>query len=187
MDPQRKIIRRAIKKHSFCTLATASPANRPLVTGVLYAAAGDLLYVSALETSVKVRNIHENDRVAVCIPVRRYPVGPPFTVQFQGTATVCSINEPEIVSALEAGRLKRITSHGEFEDPAARVVKIAPGPRVATYGLGVPLRELVRNPLGASRSVRWSQTARPSGFDATHRRLRLGHQPMARAHRPTEH
>jgi len=154
MDRQRKLIRRAIAKHSFCTLATTSRANRPLVTGVLYAAVGDLLYVSTLDTSVKVRNIRENERVAVCIPVRRYPVGPPFTVQFQGTATVCSIKEPEIVSELEAGRLKRITSHGEFEDPAACVLRITAGPRIATYGLGVPVRELVRAPLQASRSVR---------------------------------
>ncbi len=95
MDRQRRIIRRAIAKHSFCTLATASAANRPLVTGVLYAAVGDLLYVSTLETSAKARNIRENHRVAVCIPVRRFPVGPPFTVQFQGTATVCPIDEPQ--------------------------------------------------------------------------------------------
>lgn len=154
MDRQRRIIKRAIAKHSFCTLATASAANRPLVTGVLYAAVGELLYVSTLETSAKARNIHENHRVAVCIPVRRFPVGPPFTVQFQGTAKVCPIDEPQIVSELEAGRLKRITSHGEFDHPGACVLRINPGPRIATYGLGVPLRELVRDPLQASRSVR---------------------------------
>lgn len=154
MDRQREIIRRATAKHSFCALATASAANRPLVTGVLYAAAGDLLYVSTLETSAKVRNIRENDRVAVCIPVRRFPVGPPFTVQFQGTATICPVDEPEIVSELEAGRLKRITSHGELKDPSACVLRITPGPRIASYGLGVPLRQLLRDPLRANRSVR---------------------------------
>jgi len=156
MDRQRKIIRRAIAKHSFCTLASASAANRPLVTGVLYAAVGDLLYISSLETSAKVRNIRENERVAVCIPVRRFPVGPPFTVQFQGTATVCPIDEPGVAGELEAGRLKPITSHGELDHPDACVLRIKPGPRIATYGLGVPLRDVLRDPLQASRSVRMS-------------------------------
>jgi len=155
MERQRRIIRRAIEKRSFCTLATASAANRPLVTGVLYTTLGNLLYVSSLETSAKVRNIRENKRVAVCIPVRRYPVGPPFTIQLQGTAAVCAVDEPEIVEQLEAGRLKRISSHGELDHPAACIIRITPGPRVATYGLGVPLRALVRDPLQGSRSLRW--------------------------------
>lgn len=154
MDRQRKIIRRAIVKHSFCTLATTSATARPLVTGVLYAAVGDLLYVSTLESSAKARNIRANRHVAVCIPVRRFPVGPPFTVQFQGTAAILAIDEPEVVRLLEDGQLKRITSHGELDHPAACIVRIDPGPRVATYGLGVPLRVLVRDPLEASRSTR---------------------------------
>jgi nitroimidazol reductase NimA-like FMN-containing flavoprotein (pyridoxamine 5'-phosphate oxidase superfamily) len=151
-----KAIRRAIGKSSFCTLATASGANRPLAVGVLYAAVGDLLYIATLDTSAKVRNIRENDRVAVCIPVRRYPVGPPFSVQFQGKAEVLPTDDPEIAQLLEAGRLKRITSHGELDDPAACFLRIARGPRVATYGIGVPLRELLRDPIHASRSVRMS-------------------------------
>ena len=149
-----KAIRRAIGRSSFCTLATSSGANRPLVVGVLYAAVGDLLYVATLETSAKVRSIRENDRVAVCIPVRRYPVGPPFSVQFQGRATVLPTEGPEIAPLLDAGSLKRITSHGELDDPAACFLRITRGPRVATYGIGVPLRELLRDPIHASRSVR---------------------------------
>ena len=154
MERERRLIRRAIAKKSFCTLGTTSAEARPLVTGVLYAAVDDLLYVSTLRTSAKVRNVRANKRVAVCIPVRRYPVGPPFSVQFQGSAELCEISEPEIVALLEAGRLKRITSHGELDHPEACFLRITPGPTVATYGLGVPLREILRDPLSASRTVR---------------------------------
>lgn len=151
---QRRTIRRAIAKHSFCTLATASAENRPLVTGVLYAAVEKHLYVSTLATSAKARNIRANRRVAVCIPVRRIPIGPPFTVQFQGTAAVLPVDEPEVVSLVQDGRLRRITSHGELDHPAACIARITPGAQVATYGLGVPLRAIVRDPLQASRSTR---------------------------------
>ena len=155
-EKQRKIVRRAIARRSFCTLATASAANRPHVVGVLYAAVGDELFVSTLETSVKVRNVRENERVAVCIPVRRYPVGPPFSVQFQGRAKVRPVEDPDIARLLDAGSLKRITSHGELDDPAACFLRVTPRGRVATYGLGVPLRTLLRDPIHASRSVEMS-------------------------------
>lgn len=154
LERQRRLVRRAIARGSFCALATSSAANRPLVVGVLYAAVEEVLYISTVGTSVKVRNIRDNDRVALCIPVRRYPVGPPFAVQFQGRAEVLRIDDPEIAGLLRAGRLKRITAHGELEDPGSRILKVTPGPRVATYGLGVPLHELLRDPTQGSRSVR---------------------------------
>ncbi len=156
-ERQLKSIRKAIARNSYCTLATASAENRPLVVGVLYAVVDDFLYVSTLSSSAKVRNLAENDRVAVCIPVRRYPVGPPFSLQFQGRAEVRSIEDTEISALVEAGQLKRITSHGELDDPAACILKISPAPRMATYGFGLSLLELLRDPLHGSRSfeVRW--------------------------------
>jgi hypothetical protein len=134
-------------------LATSSEANRPHVVGVLYAAVGRLLYVSTLQTSVKARNIRANPRVAVCIPVRRFPVGPPFHVAFQGRAELSSRDDPRVVPLLEGRRLKPITSHGELDDPDSCFVIITPGRRVASYGLGVPVRQLLRDPLHANRSL----------------------------------
>jgi hypothetical protein len=153
-ERQRKLIKRAISRRSFCVLATSSAANRPLAVGVIYPAVDGLLYVSTLETSAKVRNVSENDRVALSIPVRRFPIGPPFSVQLQARAEILRPDDPEVVALLRAGRLKAISSHGELDDPAACVLRITPGPRAATYGLGVPLRQLLRDPIHASRSVR---------------------------------
>jgi general stress protein 26 len=153
LDRLRNAVRRAIARRSYCTLATSSAANRPHVVGVLYAEVDGRFYVSTLETSTKVRNLRENPRVAVCIPVRRFPVGPPFSVQFQGEAEIRAPDDPAIADLLAGGRLKRITSHGELDDPHACVIKVTPGRRVATYGLGVPLRKLLGDPIHASGSV----------------------------------
>jgi general stress protein 26 len=153
-DRQLRQIRRAIRRRSYCTLATASSANRPLVAGVLYVAVDGLLYVSSLRTSVKVRNITSNDRVALCIPVRRFPVGPPFSIHLQGRADILDVDDAEIVERYRTGQLKRITSHGELTDPDACVIKITPTAKVATYGLGLSLREILRDPLHASLSLR---------------------------------
>lgn len=150
---QRQIVRRAIARSSFCTLATASAANRPHVAGVLYAEADGALYVSTLERSVKVRNVRENPNVAVTIPLRRLPVGPPSTVQFQGTAEVLSLRDPRLVALAASGQLKKVTSHGELDLPGGCFIKITPARRVATFGLVVPLLELVRDPLNTGRSV----------------------------------
>ena len=156
LERQRKAVRRAIARSSYCTLATASGANRPHVVGVMYAAVDDDLYVATLGNSIKVRNVRENERVAVCIPVRRFPVGPPFSVQFQGRAEVLPADDAEVVRLLDAGRLKRITSHGELDDPHACFLRVTPRRRVATYGIGVPLRTVLRDPIHASRSVEMS-------------------------------
>src|ERR1700730_6617952 len=155
-DSQRKRVERAIERSSFCTLATVSQANRPHVVGVLYAAVKGLLYVSTLQSSVKARNIRTNPRVAVCIPVRRFPVGPPFHVALQGQAELCPRQDARIDRLLKARRLKTITSHGELDDPDSWLLIITPGRRVATYGLGVPVRQLMRDPVHASRSVELS-------------------------------
>lgn len=150
---QREIVRRAIAKSSFCTLATASAANRPHVAGVLYAEADGALYVSTIEHSVKVRNVRANPQVAVTIPMRRLPILPPFTLQFQGTAEILPLDDPRLAALVQRGLLKKVTSHGELELPGGCFVKITPARRVATFGLGVPLLTFIREPFNAGRSV----------------------------------
>jgi general stress protein 26 len=149
--PAPESVRRAIAKQSFCTLATTSD-NRPHNVGVLYAAVDGGLYVSTLRATKKARNICANPRVAVCIPVRRYPLAPPFLVQFGGTAELLPLDDPAIVELLRARRLKKITSHGELDDPDSCFVRITPDRRVFTYGIGVSLRTLLRDPIHADRT-----------------------------------
>ena len=145
--------RRAIARQSFCTLATSSRRNRPHVVGVLYVAVDDVLYVHTLDSSAKVRNIRANPHVAVCIPVRKYPMAPPFCVQFQGTAEVRALQDPEIARLLASGRLKKISGHGALAVPGACFIRITPTGALRTFGIGVSLVTLLRDPFHANRSA----------------------------------
>ncbi|WP_214369772.1 pyridoxamine 5'-phosphate oxidase family protein [Pseudonocardia sp. H11422] len=151
----RAAVADAIAGNTFCALATSSADNRPHVAGVLYALVGRDLYVNTDTTSRKARNIAENQRVAVCIPVQVDPQAPPFTASLQGTATVLQNDDPEIVRLVADGRLAAVTSHGELERPGTCFIKISPGRRVATYGIGVSEEEFAADPLSAFGSVEW--------------------------------
>jgi general stress protein 26 len=146
-------ITKALERRSFATLATASPAQRPHVVAVLYQAVGQTLYVTVHRDSRKARNLADNPYVAVCVPVRRLPIGPAAAIQFQGTAELLTKDDPEIARLLGAGRLKRIVAHGELDDPDTCFVRIRPGRRLHTYGLGMSLLEVLRDPLNANRTV----------------------------------
>lgn len=152
---RRAAIEQALAGNWFCMLATSSLDNRPHVAGVLYALVDRELYVNTDLASRKARNIAENDRVAVCVPVQVAPDAPPFTASLQGTATIHSTDDPAITTLVEQGRLAAITSHGELERPGTCFVKITPGGRVATYGIGVPEDVLAADPLSAFGSVAW--------------------------------
>ncbi|MDQ3655964.1 MAG: pyridoxamine 5'-phosphate oxidase family protein [Chloroflexota bacterium] len=153
VDRQRAIAQKAIAKQSFGTLATSSSANVPHVVGVRYAVVDGALYVTMFDDSIKARNIRTNPRVAVCIPARKIPMFPPFAVQFQGRADLLPKDDPEIVRLFEAGAFKRIISNKDFEAPHTCFARIVPSRRVSTYGLGVPLLQIVREPTSAIRSV----------------------------------
>lgn len=152
-----------IAKRSFCTLSTASPAGRPHAAGVLYATVGTTLYVNTRRDSRKARNVAANAAVAVCIPIRRLPVGPPSSVMFQATADVLAVDDPHITRLVEAGELKAITRHGELDDPANCFVRIVPTGRVNTYGLGMSLWRFLRDPLNAAGQTRFLTTPAAPG------------------------
>ena len=153
VERQRRLARRVIERRSFCLLATSSAANRPHVAGVMYAVTSEGIFVSTSTGSVKARNVSQNWHVGVTIPVRRLPIGPPFTVQFQTTAELVEMDDPLVRRLLGAGELSAITAHGELDLPDGVFVRMRMPRRVATYGIGVPLLEFVRHPLEAGRSV----------------------------------
>lgn len=154
-DPvhQLAIIQKAMAKQSFCVLATSSAQNRPHAVGLLYAAVGLDVYILVGENTIKVRNIRANPSVAVSIPVRKYPVGPPMAVQFQGTAEVLPPEDPHIKELLAARRLKRIVGLGAADHPGNCFVKISPRRRISSYGLGISLIKLIRDVTQGHRTV----------------------------------
>ena len=149
----RQDVTKVLTRRSFCTLATTSPAGRPHAAGVLYQAVDTTLYVSTMRDSRKARNVAANPHVGVCVPVRRLPVGPPSSIQFQGRAELLALDDPDVARLVGAGELKGITSHGELELDGGCIVRITPSHRVHTYGLGMSLRALLRDPLAAGGLV----------------------------------
>jgi pyridoxine/pyridoxamine 5'-phosphate oxidase len=155
----RDIVLRQLATRSFAVLSTTSPAGRPHAAGVLYAAVGTTLWVSTLRGSRKARNVAANGHVAVCVPVRRSPVGPPSTIQFQARAEVVAVDDPRVRPA----ELGAITSHGELDLPDGCLLRIEPAGRVHTFGLGMSLLRLARDPLHAAGSVDLTGAAEPAG------------------------
>jgi hypothetical protein len=151
--PSLALVRRVVAKRSFATLATASSTGRSHAAGVLYGTVGDDVWVSTLRSSRKARNVAANPHVAITIPIRRIPLGPPSSVMFQGRAEIVALDDPDLRRLVAAGQLGSITGHGELELPGGCFVRITPNGRLHTYGLGMSLWSLLRNPLAAGGFV----------------------------------
>jgi uncharacterized protein YhbP (UPF0306 family) len=150
-DPAK--VRRAIERRSVATLATVSGKGRPHAATVLYQCVDDALFVSTHRESRKARNVADNGAAAVTIAVRRLPIGPPASIQFQSSAAVLSNDDPEITRLATAGRLDRITAHGEMSLDGGCFLRLALPARVVSYALGMSLWRVLRSPLDAAGEV----------------------------------
>ena len=150
---QRDKVLRSIARRSFCVLATSAPGGRPHAVSVLYAPVDTTLWVHTFRDTKKARNVAANPEVAVCIPVRRLPLGPAMVVQFTGRADVVDQDDPAVVPLIESGRLKKILVDGALDDPRGVFLRITPHGRIGTYGIGVPLLRVLRDPTSAVGSV----------------------------------
>ena len=105
--------------------------------------------------SRKARNVAETGRAAaITIAVRRLPVGPPASVQFQTTATIAAVDDPEIVAA-GRGRPPRpdhVPWRARPRPMAASSASALPA-RAVTYALGMSLLRVLRDPLDAAGEV----------------------------------
>lgn len=151
-DLQQKILAR-LKKQTFCTLATASPAGFPHVAGVVYEAVSDgripELWIHTNRSSRKARSIVANGRVSVCVPFRRLPVGPPFTIHFQAEAELVDMDDAKVRDLIAVGQLKSLTGHGELDMPDGCFVRIRPRGTVHSFGPGARTLDLIRDPIGS--------------------------------------
>jgi general stress protein 26 len=150
---RRDKVLRTIARRSFCVLATSTPGGRPHAVSVLYAAVDRTLWVHTFRDTKKARNVAANPEVAVCIPVRRLPLGPAMAVQFTGRADVVDQDDPAVVPLIQSGRLKKILVDGALDEPTGVFLRITPHGRIGTYGIGVPLLRVIRDPLSAIGSV----------------------------------
>jgi hypothetical protein len=156
-DPeQARRIARILARRSFCILATTSAVGNSHAAGVVFDWADDSMYIHTMRSSRKARNIADNPHVAIVVPVRRLPVGPPFTVQFQATAAILSMNGAAIRSLLAERKLPSTSGHGALNEGDGCFLRITPASVVHTYGIGVPIIGIIKDPLHAgARTTGW--------------------------------
>lgn len=147
--------KRELAKASFATIATTSASNRPHVVGIRYALIDDRCYIVVHEQSIKVRNIRQNPHVAISVPIRKVPFFPPYSIQFQGTAEIVSLEDPHIRRLIEENAFKRISTRKDLEKPGQVVIRVTPGKRLSTYGFGFSPLQIIRDAQSAMRSVEW--------------------------------
>ena len=144
-----KKVLKTIRRRSFCTLATTSPAGHAHSAGVAYAFANNVLWVHTLRNSHKAKNMDSTGRIGVCVPFRRLPVGPPFTIHFQATTDLVPMDDPAVLALVADGSLDDITAHGELAMPDGCFVRIRPLGTVHSFGPGAKITDLIRDPLGS--------------------------------------
>lgn len=142
-------IRKTMAAKTFCTLATTSPAGRAHSAGVIYESVDGTLWVHVSRNSRKARSIAANPYVGVCIPYRRLPVGPPFTIHFQATAEIVAMDDPSVTRLLDADRLGSISGHGALEMVDGCFIAIRPHGMIHSYGPGARIIDLIRDPLNS--------------------------------------
>ena len=147
VDRQARIIAKALRKKTFATLATVSPKGRSHAAGVVYDFVDGALWIHTMRNSRKGRNVAHNRHAGVCVPYRRLPVGPPYTLHFQAVAELVALDDPEAIRHHDAGRLDSISGHGAMEMDGACFVRITPTGTIHSFGPGVPVLDLARNPL----------------------------------------
>ncbi len=152
--PDLDLVDKALARRSVAVLSTVSPAGVPHAATVVYARVDGALYVSTGRSSRKARNVAAERRVHVCVAVRRLPFGPPpSSIQYATTAQVLAVDDPTVVTLARSGALKAITAHGELELPDGCILRLAPPRTYLTYGLGLSLKQLGKDPLHAGGRV----------------------------------
>lgn len=159
IDPtQAKRITKILARHSFCIVATTSPAGNGHAAGVVFDWADGALYIHTMRSSRKARNIAANPHVGIVVPARRLPVGPPFTVQFHATATIVAMNDEAIRRLLADRKLATTSGHGALDESDGCFLRITPISVVHTYGIGVPVLGIIKDPLHAgARTTGWGR------------------------------
>jgi hypothetical protein len=112
----------------------------------VYKTVGDRLYTAVAPDSWKARHIAASKRVSVTVPVRRggilslvLPI-PPATISFHATAIVHPAGSLKIGSLSKQLESMVPSDHRD----AAVVIELIPECRFLTYGVGVPLMDMMK-------------------------------------------
>jgi hypothetical protein len=134
-----------IDKRMFAVISCVNPRGEPRSAGIVYVTNDRRLIIATATDSWKARHLRVNPQVAVTVTIAKHIPFMPWiqipaaTISFHGSTTVLS---PDEANADVVHRLMG----GLEDDPARRsetcVIAITPASSLATYGVGVGLREM---------------------------------------------
>ncbi|MHA1953648.1 MAG: pyridoxamine 5'-phosphate oxidase family protein [Candidatus Heimdallarchaeaceae archaeon] len=139
-----KEIRKIIKKNMWLVLSTTNEKGNPQSSVIVYASDGNTLYFTTGKDTLKARNMRKNNNVSVTIPLRmnllhKLIPAPPAELHFKAKAEFLDRENEEVQTMLA-----RILKYEEKAGIKAETVyvKLTPGKKIATYGVGIKLLQL---------------------------------------------
>lgn len=138
---------REIERSFFAVLGTVNPKGEPRTAGIAYAARDRRLYVGTDRSSLKAKNVRGNPGVSLTVTIDRRPFYlwwakiPPAVITFRGRAVLRERGEvdPEIPRKLMSG-----LEMSEEALAGAVFIEVTPEGHFSTYGVGVPLKTMLR-------------------------------------------
>jgi general stress protein 26 len=154
----------ALRAHDFAVLSTADAAGEPHAAGVTYGVSPPdrplALYVMTRRHLTKARDVAQNPRVALVVPLPRRLLWfiPPATVRLRGHAELLAWSNPEGTEVFQRSWLgRRILAAYEQSRRRgeARVcfLRITPDPIARPYGVGHSVWTLRRRMEAAAGTV----------------------------------
>ncbi len=134
---------REVSKGSFLILGFTTRDGKPRSSGLIYAASGRRIYVEVHPGSLKAREIHDGDQVAVTVPVRRggllslvMPI-PPAAISFHARVVAHPLG------TLDLGTIsKTFAALPEDVRKGSIVFELQPEGQFLTFGIGMSLMEM---------------------------------------------
>lgn len=159
---QAEVVLACLRRRHFAVVSTSDAASIPASAGVSYGASPSdpVIYVLTRRHLQKARNIAQNPRVSLVVPVDRRLAWflPPATIQLRGTAELLSWTDPEGTAVFQRFWLGRRILHGYRRSHRAgehRIcfIRITLDPVVHTYMLGTRLWQIWRHMESGSNRV----------------------------------
>lgn len=158
------LVLRQLRKHDFAVVSTVDEAGNPHSAGVNYGVSRPghafALYVMTRRHLKKTRNIAQNSRVSLVIPVTRRLLWflPPATIQVRGHAEILDwtdVEGTEVFSHFWMGRriLKAYNESHRRGETRICFLKITPDADISTYMVGYSVWEARKHMESASARV----------------------------------
>lgn len=164
--PKRPItfefVEKQLRKKTFGILGTVSPKGWSHSTGILYRVSplGSpfSFYLAVDKSYKKYRNIKNNPQVSFVVPFPHFYFRfvPANSVQFQGTAEILPIDDPEGQKAFKQKRILKMALEQPDKlnmDVELAFIRIKPLRKLFCYGLGFNIMELRKHIESGSYTV----------------------------------